>query len=63
MTIIILLRATIRRVQRGIEEHLIEKARQKFGDARTQELQPDIEKLAADLNDLNRYPLAIEDEL
>ena len=50
-------------MQRGIEQDLLEEAKQMFGDSRAQELKPDLEKLVADLNDIRRYPLTIEDEL
>jgi hypothetical protein len=42
---------------------LIQQALQKFGDKRTEELKPDIEKLAADLQAIHEHPLTIEDEL
>jgi hypothetical protein len=45
-----------------LERLLTEKARQEFGSARLEELKQDIEKLAVDLREIQKYPLNIEDE-
>ena len=46
-----------------MREILIQQATQKFGDPRTEELKPEIEKLAADLKAIEEFPLHIQDEL
>ena len=48
---------------RELEHALNEKAQQKFGSNRSNELETEIAKLAAELQDLSTYPLTIEDEL
>jgi hypothetical protein len=46
-----------------MHEDLIQRAQQKFGERRAEELQADIEKLAADLKAVAEYPLDIENEI
>ena len=50
-------------MQCGIEDILREKAKQKFGEARAEELKPDLDKLAAEIDAIRTYPMSIEDEL
>ena len=44
-------------------EELIQQAQQKFGERRAEELQADIQKLAADLKAVSEYPMDIENEI
>jgi hypothetical protein len=46
-----------------MHDDLIQHAKQKFGEARGEELQADIEKLVADLKAIAEYPLDIENEI
>ena len=46
-----------------MHEDLIQRAQKKFGEDRAQELQADIEKLAADLKAIAEHPLDIENEI
>jgi hypothetical protein len=45
-----------------IDNILTEKAKQLFGDERAKELQPDIEKTAAELSAIHSHPIHIENE-
>ena len=46
-----------------MHEELIQQAQQKFGEHRAEQLQADIEKLAADLKAVSEYPINIENEI
>ena len=48
---------------RLMHEELIQQAQQKFGEHRAEQLQADIEKLAADLKAVSDYPINIENEI
>jgi len=45
-----------------LKQSLIDKAGEKFGNTRAEELKPDLEKLTADLEAIRGYPLTIENE-
>ena len=45
------------------EQDFIQQAEQLFGNTRTEELKPELIKLASDLKDIYAYPISIEDEL